>query len=142
MKANLIFATVLGIFSFNSLSAQDRTIVNATSSEVSDNLDLRAVASIFGDALNLEDFENKINDPKKTDDMQGLHPNNAVGIPINKPPVMRNPRVIPILMASMRIMLTKNSHKRELTNRLPDETLSGWLTNSPKANREIRAERA
>ena len=43
--------------------AQDITTVNATSSEISDNLDLRAVASIFGDADNLEDFERKLNDP-------------------------------------------------------------------------------
>jgi hypothetical protein len=78
MKANLIFATVLGIFSFNSLSAQDRTIVNATSSEVSDNLDLRAVASIFGDALNLEDFENKINDPKSQISNLDLNNDNQV----------------------------------------------------------------
>lgn len=46
------------------LFAQDRTTVNATSSEVSDNLDLRAVASIFGDAANLEDFERRLNDPE------------------------------------------------------------------------------
>ncbi len=43
--------------------AQDRTTVNAMSSEISDNLDLRAVASIFGDSNNLEDFENRLNDP-------------------------------------------------------------------------------
>ena len=44
--------------------AQDRTTVNATSSEISDNLDLRAIASIFGDSRDLEDFENRLNDPK------------------------------------------------------------------------------
>ena len=42
--------------------AQDRTTVNAMSSEISDNLDLKAVASIFGDSQNLEDFERKLND--------------------------------------------------------------------------------
>ena len=46
------------------LFAQDRTTVNATSSEISDNLDLRAVASIFGDSENLDDFERRLNDPK------------------------------------------------------------------------------
>lgn len=45
-------------------SAQDRTTVNAHSSEISDNLDLRAVASIFGDSEDLADFERRLNDPK------------------------------------------------------------------------------
>ena len=44
--------------------AQDRTIVNANNSEISDNLDLRAVASLFGDSQNLDDFERRLNDPK------------------------------------------------------------------------------
>jgi hypothetical protein len=48
----------------NAILAQDRTTVNATNSEISDNLDLRAVASLFGDAQNLEDFERRLNDPK------------------------------------------------------------------------------
>ncbi len=43
---------------------QNRTIVNATNSEISDNLDLRVVASIFGDSNNLQDFERRLNDPK------------------------------------------------------------------------------
>jgi hypothetical protein len=33
-------------------------------SEISDNLDLRAVASIFGDSRNLQDFERRLNDPE------------------------------------------------------------------------------
>jgi hypothetical protein len=44
--------------------AQNRTIVNATNSEISDNLDLRLVASVFGDSRNLQDFESRLNDPK------------------------------------------------------------------------------
>ena len=44
--------------------AQDVTTVNAYSTEISDNLDLRAVASIFGESANLEDFERRLNDPK------------------------------------------------------------------------------
>src|SRR5690606_263997 len=44
--------------------AQDRTTVNAMSYDISDNLDLRAVASIFGDSKDLEDFERRLNDPK------------------------------------------------------------------------------
>jgi hypothetical protein len=59
-----IFISLLMSLLFASTFAQDRTTVNATSSEISDNLDLRAVASIFGDSKNLEDFENRLNDPK------------------------------------------------------------------------------
>ena len=47
-----------------SLFAQDITTVEATSRDISDNLDLDAVASIFGEAENLEDLEKKLNDPK------------------------------------------------------------------------------
>jgi hypothetical protein len=59
----MIFACFTLLFS-STLLAQDRTTVNATNSEISDNLDLRAIASIFGDAKNLEDFERQLNDPK------------------------------------------------------------------------------
>ena len=62
MKTKIL---TLAIFSFTSLLfSQDRTTVNATNSEVSDNLDLRAVASVFGDSDNLEDFERRLNYPK------------------------------------------------------------------------------
>lgn len=44
--------------------AQNKTNVTANSSDISDNLDLRAVATIFGDSKNLEDFEQRLNDPK------------------------------------------------------------------------------
>lgn len=44
--------------------AQDKTKVTANSSDISDNLDLRAVATVFGDAKDLEDFEQRLNDPK------------------------------------------------------------------------------
>jgi hypothetical protein len=46
------------------IQAQQRTIVNATNSEISDNLDLRAISSVFGDSNNLQDFERRLNDPK------------------------------------------------------------------------------
>lgn len=55
-----LFASLIATKNF----AQDRTTVNATSSEISDNLDLRAVASIFGDSDDLNDFEKRLNDPK------------------------------------------------------------------------------
>ena len=43
---------------------QNRTIVNARNSEISDNLDLRVIAAVFGDSNNLQDFERRLNDPK------------------------------------------------------------------------------
>jgi hypothetical protein len=46
------------------LIAQDKTTVRANSSDISDNLDLRAVATLFGDSRDLEDFERRLNDPK------------------------------------------------------------------------------
>ncbi len=62
MKIKILTIT---LFAINTIVfAQDRTTVNATSSEISDNLDLRAVASLFGDSQNLEDFERRLNDPK------------------------------------------------------------------------------
>lgn len=63
MKAKILFTSVMSLL-FAGSFAQDRTTVNATSSEISDNLDLRAVASIFGDSRNLEDFERRLNDPE------------------------------------------------------------------------------
>ncbi len=44
--------------------AQDVTTVRANNSDISDNLDLKAVASIFGDSSDLEDFERRLNDPE------------------------------------------------------------------------------
>lgn len=55
---------MLSLLSITSVFAQDRTMVTANNSEISDNLDLRAVASIFGDSNNLDDFERRLNDPK------------------------------------------------------------------------------
>ena len=63
-KTKLFLLSLLSLFFASSLVAQDRTTVNATSSEISDNLDLRAVASIFGDSKDLEDFERRLNDPE------------------------------------------------------------------------------
>ena len=64
MKSKLQFvAFIATIFAFQ-INAQDRTTVNAMNSEISDNLDLRAVSSIFGESQNLKDFERKLNDPR------------------------------------------------------------------------------
>ncbi len=46
------------------LYAEDVTTVEAKDADISDNLDLEAVASIFGESKDLEEFEKKLNDPK------------------------------------------------------------------------------
>ncbi|MCB2208276.1 MAG: hypothetical protein KQH67_08240 [Bacteroidetes bacterium] len=58
--ASLIIVFFFGILG---LMAQDVTTVTAMNNDISDNLDLKAVASIFGDANDLEDFERRLNDP-------------------------------------------------------------------------------
>lgn len=63
MKAKVLLLALLAI-GFSSCSAQSQTTVYAKNSDISDNLDLRAVASIFGESANLQDFERRLNDPK------------------------------------------------------------------------------
>lgn len=65
MKTKLFLIGAFAFLSANTIMAQDVTTVNAKSSDISDNLDLRAVASIFGESANLEDFERRLNDPKE-----------------------------------------------------------------------------
>jgi len=43
---------------------QQKTTVTANSIDISDNLDLRAVATLFGESSDLEDFERRLNDPE------------------------------------------------------------------------------
>jgi hypothetical protein len=63
MKTKLfILAGIISLFAL-ALQAQNRTYVNALNTQISDNLDLRAVASIFGESQNLSDFERRLNDP-------------------------------------------------------------------------------
>lgn len=64
MRTKLLSIALLGFLFHIPIFGQDITRVNATSNEISDNLDLRAVASIFGEARDLEDFERQINDPR------------------------------------------------------------------------------
>lgn len=64
MKTTKLFSTFFAILFAGWALAQDRTTVTATSNDISDNLDLRAVASIFGESKDLEDFERRLNDPK------------------------------------------------------------------------------
>lgn len=58
-----IFALFATLFA-TQIQAQDMTTVRAKNSDISDNLDLKAVASIFGDSEDLADFERRLNDPK------------------------------------------------------------------------------
>jgi hypothetical protein len=63
MKTRLINTMLFVFLSIGSLFAQNVTTVRANSNDISDNLDLQAVASIFGDSRDLEDFERRLNDP-------------------------------------------------------------------------------
>ena len=65
MKTKIGILVLALCTSFFNVQAQQRvvTTARATSYDISDNLDLDAVASIFGDSENLEDFEHRLNDP-------------------------------------------------------------------------------
>ncbi len=63
MKTKLLLIAIIALV-FGSCAAQSQTTVYAKNSDISDNLDLRAVASIFGESANLQDFERRLNDPK------------------------------------------------------------------------------
>lgn len=63
MKAKLLLIALFAI-AISSCQAQAGATVYAKNSDISDNLDLRAVASIFGESANLQDFERRLNDPK------------------------------------------------------------------------------
>lgn len=74
MKTQLITRTLFALLFATSLQAQDVTTVTAKNSDISDNLDLKAVASIFGDSKDLADFEQRLNNPK--DQISNLDLNN------------------------------------------------------------------
>jgi hypothetical protein len=59
----LLLAFICSVFAIQ-VQGQSRTYVTARNSENSDNLDLRVVASIFGDSKDLYDFERRLNDPE------------------------------------------------------------------------------
>lgn len=63
MKTKLFNIALFGLLSVSQIFAQDVTTVRANNNDISDNLDLQAVASIFGDSRDLEDFERRLNDP-------------------------------------------------------------------------------
>jgi len=64
MKTKLKIAAIIAISFAIHTNAQNRTTVSAMNSEISDNLDLTAVSSIFGESESLSDFERRLNDPK------------------------------------------------------------------------------
>jgi hypothetical protein len=78
MKTKILSLALLSFWSLTSLFAQDRTTVTANNSDISDNLDLRAVASIFGDSRDLADFEQRLNDPKSQISNLDLNNDNRV----------------------------------------------------------------
>jgi len=61
LKTLFVFMFFIAI---NLISAQDVTTIQSNNEDISDNLDLEAVASIFGESKDLEDFEKRLNDPK------------------------------------------------------------------------------
>ncbi len=63
MKTKFEILVVAFLIVFSNLYAQDVTTVEATDNDISENLDLEAVASVFGKSEDLEDFEKKLNDP-------------------------------------------------------------------------------
>jgi hypothetical protein len=64
MKTKIaILILALSTSYFTSQAQRTVTTTRATSYDISDNLDLDAVASIFGESKDLEDFEYRLNDP-------------------------------------------------------------------------------
>lgn len=65
MKTKIVILVLVLCTSYFNLHAQQRvtTTTRATSYDISDNLDLEAVSSIFGESENLEDFEYRLNNP-------------------------------------------------------------------------------
>lgn len=65
MKAYKFALVFFALMLVNVVSAQRNSTatVVAQNRDISDNLDLQAVASVFGDSNDLEDFEKRLNDP-------------------------------------------------------------------------------
>ena len=62
MKAKIVGLLVLILVTTTQCVAQKTYTVNAENNDISNNLDLKAVATVFGESKNLEEFENKLND--------------------------------------------------------------------------------
>jgi len=64
MKTKITSLLIAFLISFSGLFAQNVITVNATDSDISDNLNLEAVATLFGQSKNLQEFEENLNNPK------------------------------------------------------------------------------
>ena len=65
MKTRLTTLMMSLLLMMLSVARADETVtVTATDSDISQNLDLKAVATIFAEAKDLEEFEQKLNDPE------------------------------------------------------------------------------
>lgn len=64
MKRKILSFLVIMLFAFSGCYTQTMFSVSATNGDISENLNLEAVATIFGDSQNLEEFENRLNDPR------------------------------------------------------------------------------
>lgn len=63
MKAKFTNSILVLLMAFFSSNAQTTTTITTTSNEVSENLNLKAVAHLFGESEDIEDFEKKLNSP-------------------------------------------------------------------------------
>ena len=62
MKNNTIPYLLILLLVFSGCVSQKNTNIQVTSPDIADNLDLQAVASVFGEVRNLEEFERILND--------------------------------------------------------------------------------
>jgi hypothetical protein len=62
MKTKLASLLVVLVFTATQCLAQKRITVEAQNDDISNNLDLKAVSTVFGESKNLEDFERRLND--------------------------------------------------------------------------------
>jgi hypothetical protein len=62
MKTTAISLLVVILLATTNCVAQNKITVEAQNNDISNNLDLKAVASIFGESKDLQDFEMKLND--------------------------------------------------------------------------------
>ena len=62
MKTKVASLLVVLVLITTQCMAQQKITVEAQNNDISNNLDLKAVATVFGEAKNLEEFEQKIND--------------------------------------------------------------------------------
>ncbi|WP_299212358.1 hypothetical protein [uncultured Aquimarina sp.] len=63
-KTKSIVSFLVFVFILTTGCAQNKTVVEGTSEAIGKDLDLEAVAVLFGESENLEDFEEKLNNPE------------------------------------------------------------------------------